>query len=84
MTDLRKILQLPLTKLKVILALLSKSGYIEITSKSALRRSPRRCGRTASGAQPGELRDQEVLRSEQARDDAAVRREDVRAAAASS
>ena len=35
MTDLRKILQLPLTKLKVIIALLRKSGYIETTSKSA-------------------------------------------------
>ncbi|HEU5479395.1 MAG TPA: ATP-dependent DNA helicase RecQ [Candidatus Tumulicola sp.] len=35
MTDLRKILQLPLTKLKVILALLKKSGYIETSGKSA-------------------------------------------------
>ncbi|MBV8582992.1 MAG: RecQ family ATP-dependent DNA helicase [Candidatus Eremiobacteraeota bacterium] len=35
MTDLRKILQLPLTKLKVILALLKKSGYIESLGKSA-------------------------------------------------
>jgi ATP-dependent DNA helicase RecQ len=35
MTDLRKILQLPLTKLKVILALLKKSGYIEPAGKSA-------------------------------------------------
>lgn len=35
MTDLRKILQLPLTKLKVILALLKKSGYIEASGKSA-------------------------------------------------
>ena len=35
MTDLRKILQLPLTKLKVILALLKKSGYIESSGKSA-------------------------------------------------
>ena len=35
MTDLRKILQLPLTKLKVILALLKKSGYIEHVNKSA-------------------------------------------------
>ncbi|HZY98111.1 MAG TPA: RecQ family ATP-dependent DNA helicase [Candidatus Baltobacteraceae bacterium] len=35
MTDLRKILQLPLTKLKVILALLKKSGYIEPVEKSA-------------------------------------------------
>ena len=35
MTDLRKILQLPLTKLKVILALLKKSGYIEHVGKSA-------------------------------------------------
>jgi ATP-dependent DNA helicase RecQ len=35
MTDLRKILQLPLTKLKVILALLKKSGYIEPIGKSA-------------------------------------------------
>jgi len=34
MTDLRKILQLPLTKLKVILALLKKSGYIESSEKS--------------------------------------------------
>jgi ATP-dependent DNA helicase RecQ len=35
MTDLRKILQLPLTKLKVILALLKKSGYIQLTTKSS-------------------------------------------------
>ena len=35
MIDLRKILQLPLTKLKVILALLKKSGYIEPVGKSA-------------------------------------------------
>ncbi len=35
MTDLRKILQLPLTKLKVILALLKKSGYIEHVDKSS-------------------------------------------------
>lgn len=35
MVDLRKILQLPLTKLKVILALLKKSGYIEHNGKSA-------------------------------------------------
>jgi ATP-dependent DNA helicase RecQ len=35
MTDLRKILQLPLTKLKVILALLRKSGYIETSGRSA-------------------------------------------------
>ena len=35
MTDLRKILQLPLTKLRVILALLKKSGYIEVVRKSA-------------------------------------------------
>jgi ATP-dependent DNA helicase RecQ len=35
MTDLRKILQLPLTKLKVILALLKKSGYIEGVAKSS-------------------------------------------------
>ena len=34
MTDLRKILQLPLTKLKVILALLKKGGFIETTSRS--------------------------------------------------
>jgi ATP-dependent DNA helicase RecQ len=34
MTDLRKILQLPLTKLKVILALLKKSGFIETVSRS--------------------------------------------------
>ena len=47
MTDLRKISQLPLTKLKVILALLKKSGYIEAAGKSAYAR-PRRCARIAS------------------------------------
>jgi ATP-dependent DNA helicase RecQ len=35
MIDLRKILQLPLTKLKVIIALLKKSGYIEHAGKAA-------------------------------------------------
>ncbi len=35
MTDLRKILQLPLTKLKVILALLKKSGFVEARGKSS-------------------------------------------------
>ncbi len=35
LVDLRKILQLPLTKLKVILALLKKSGYIQHVGKSA-------------------------------------------------
>jgi ATP-dependent DNA helicase RecQ len=35
MADLRKILQLPLTKLRVVLALLKKSGYIESLKKSA-------------------------------------------------
>jgi ATP-dependent DNA helicase RecQ len=34
-SDLRKILQLPLTKLKVILALLKKSGYIQSYGRSA-------------------------------------------------
>jgi len=34
LTDLRKISQLPLTKLKVILALLKKSGFIQMTSRS--------------------------------------------------
>jgi ATP-dependent DNA helicase RecQ len=34
MTDLRKILQLPLTKLKVILAILKKGGFIETPSRS--------------------------------------------------
>ena len=34
MTDLRKILQLPLTKLKVILALLKKGGFIQTTMRS--------------------------------------------------
>jgi ATP-dependent DNA helicase RecQ len=34
LTDLRKISQLPLTKLKVILALLKKSGYIATTVRS--------------------------------------------------
>ncbi len=34
MTDLRKILQLPLTKLKVILALLKKGGFIEMPGRS--------------------------------------------------
>ena len=34
MTDLRKILQLPLTKLKVILALLKKGGFIQTSGRS--------------------------------------------------
>uniref|UniRef100_E6Q3L4 DNA 3'-5' helicase n=1 Tax=mine drainage metagenome TaxID=410659 RepID=E6Q3L4_9ZZZZ len=34
MVDLRKILQLPLTKLKVILALLRKAGYIDTVARS--------------------------------------------------
>ncbi len=34
LTDLRKISQLPLTKLKVILALLKKSGFIETSSRA--------------------------------------------------
>jgi len=34
LTDLRKISQLPLTKLKVILALLKKSGFIEASSRA--------------------------------------------------
>jgi ATP-dependent DNA helicase RecQ len=34
MTDLRKILQLPLTKLKVILAILKKGGFIETPSRA--------------------------------------------------
>ena len=37
MTDLRKILQLPLTKLKVILALLKKGGFIEAGGRSKYR-----------------------------------------------
>jgi ATP-dependent DNA helicase RecQ len=37
MTDLRKILQLPLTKLKVILALLKKGGFIETAGRSTYR-----------------------------------------------
>ncbi|HEY5256994.1 MAG TPA: ATP-dependent DNA helicase RecQ [Candidatus Baltobacteraceae bacterium] len=34
MTDLRKILQLPLTKMKVILALLKKAGFLEMMGRS--------------------------------------------------
>lgn len=37
LTDLRKISQLPLTKLKVILALLKKSGFIETSSRAKYR-----------------------------------------------
>ena len=40
MTDLRKILQLPLTKLKVILALLKKGGFIETISRSKYALTP--------------------------------------------
>ena len=35
MTDLRKILQIPLTKLKVILALLKKAGFLEMLGRSS-------------------------------------------------
>ena len=34
LTDLRKITQLPLTKLKVVLALLKKAGFIEASSRA--------------------------------------------------
>ncbi len=39
MTDLRRILQLPLTKLKVILALLKKSGFLQNAGRSAYQLS---------------------------------------------
>ena len=77
MTDLRKILQLPLTKLKVILALLKKSGYIEHVGKSAYGLTEAVRKNREPRAQPRQLRDEEIVRSEQARDDAAVRRDDV-------
>ncbi len=74
LTDLRKISQLPLTKLKVILALLKKGGFIQNVTKGTYGMPPRSKSSRAL-AQPGQLRDQEVLRSEQARDDAAVLRD---------
>src|SRR5262249_34062808 len=40
LTDLRKISQLPLTKLKVILALLKKSGYIEPAGRGKYKLPP--------------------------------------------
>ncbi len=40
LTDLRKISQLPLTKLKVILALLKKSGFILTTARAKYQLSP--------------------------------------------
>jgi ATP-dependent DNA helicase RecQ len=40
LTDLRKISQLPLTKLKVILALLKKSGFILTTSRAKYQLTP--------------------------------------------
>jgi ATP-dependent DNA helicase RecQ len=41
LTDLRKILQLPLTKLKVILALLKKGGFIQSVTKGTYGLAPR-------------------------------------------
>ena len=40
LTDLRKITQLPLTKLKVVLALLKKAGFIEASSRARSTCSP--------------------------------------------
>ncbi len=76
LTDLRKITQLPLTKLKVILALLKKGGFIENVMRGNVRahRSGARAAR--DGAEPRELRDQEEVRPVEAGDDAAVRRDD--------
>ena len=84
LTDLRKISQLPLTKLKVILALLKKSGYIVHDGARGIQppRAPKQEPRPRP--QPGELRDQEVVRPKQARDDVAVRRDRLRAGATSS
>lgn len=47
LTDLRKISQLPLTKLKVILALLKKSGYIITSSRGKYALPPAKHGRRA-------------------------------------
>ena len=61
LTDLRKITQLPLTKLKVVLALLKKAGFIEALVAREVRARAARQPR--SGARPRQLRDQEALRS---------------------
>jgi ATP-dependent DNA helicase RecQ len=45
LTDLRKISQLPLTKLKVVLALLKKSGYILASTRGKYTLPPARDGR---------------------------------------
>ena len=47
LTDLRKISQLPLTKLKVILALLKKSGYIFASARGKYALPPAKNGRRA-------------------------------------
>ena len=60
LTDLRKITQLPLTKLKVVLALLKKAGFIEASSRAKYVLSEARQRRES--ARPRELRDQEALR----------------------
>ena len=75
MADLRKILQLPLTKLKVILALLKKSGYIEGVGQVGLRAHRSRSQTSRTRVEFSELRDEEVVRPEQTRDDAAVCRD---------
>ncbi len=70
LTDLRKISQLPLTKLKVVLALLKKSGYILASARGKYALPPATDRpRILDLAQ---LRDEESVRSEQARNDAAV------------
>ncbi len=81
LTDLRKIPQLPLTKLKVVLALLKKAGFIEASGKSAyvLTEAVRKNRELVL-----DLANYETKKSYdqiEARDDAAVRRVASRAAA---
>ncbi len=73
MTDLRKILQLPLTKLKVILALLKKGGFIRAAQPLEIRADRERPQEPRAGFESGQLRDEEIVRPKQTCNDAAVR-----------
>ena len=64
LTDLRRISQLPLTKLKVVLALLKKAGFIVVRDRSSYSLSEAARLESRIRAQPHQLRDEEIVRPE--------------------
>ena len=64
LTDLRKITQLPLTKLKVVLALLKKAGFIEaVVAREVRPGAARRIARPCSTSRTTRPRSATISRS---------------------